>query len=421
MDGDENYLKTVVGRSFYTPLYHLDDALEYVRKARESGFNDEIEIFVAQGTYKPTIRRVDAATGIVDQRQNSFVVPAGVKIYGGFIGDELYSSIASVQGESGELTLYPTFNTEAALADRATTDFNQNGILEPWELANQTILSGHINASETVKNAYHVLYSDTKYGTENAVTLDGLTVMDGETANYLPVSVEGDLETNEIGRGGGLYSRGVDYFINRCRFLNNKGIRGNAAYVRGATATVIGSIFAGNSTVDNLQSSVLTDRIYGGAFCAAAGAGDVKTQTMLKAVNTLWANNETTGTGGAIACVTDGSDGLSSTVNLMNNTIVRNKAANSGAIYAQVPTEPNVHNTVTNTLVWGNEGNGNNMSGVTATYSAAEDLEATNGNNIKLAAANTSIDGPRFAQPSEAAGAVANDPSSNGIRHQSMC
>lgn len=401
---DDVDLDKVVGRSFYTPLYHLDDALEYVRKARESGFNDEIEIFVAQGTYKPTIRRVDAATGTVDQRQNSFVVPAGVKIYGGFIGDELYSSIASVKGESGDLSLNSGFQTEDALADRATTDYNQNGISEPWELANQTILSGDINASETVKNAYHVLYSDTKYGTEKAVTLDGLTVMDGETANYLPVSVEGDLETNEIGRGGGLYSRGVDYFINRCRFLNNKGIRGNAAYVRGATATVIGSIFAGNSTVDNLQSNVSTDRIYGGAFCAAAGKGDVKTETMLKAVNTLWANNETTGTGGAIACVTDGSDGLSSTVNLMNNTIVRNKALNSGAIYAQ-------GGTVTNTLVWGNEGNGNNMSGITATYSAAEDLEAANG-NIKLAAVNTSIDGPRFAQLSDAAGAAANDPSS---------
>lgn len=407
---DDVDLDKVVGRSFYTPLYHLDDALEYVRKARESGFNDEIEIFVAQGTYKPTIRRVDAATGTVDQRQNSFVVPAGVKIYGGFIGDELYSSIASVKGESGDLSLNSGFQTEDALADRATTDYNQNGISEPWELANQTILSGDINASETVKNAYHVLYSDTKYGTEKAVTLDGLTVMDGETANYLPVSVEGDLETNEIGRGGGLYSRGVDYFINRCRFLNNKGIRGNAAYVRGATATVIGSIFAGNSTVDNLQSNVSTDRIYGGAFCAAAGKGDVKTETMLKAVNTLWANNETTGTGGAIACVTDGSDGLSSTVNLMNNTIVRNKAANgNGAIYAQ-------SGTVTNTLIWGNEGveDASNVSdGIAVTYSAAEDLTPTEENkNIKLAAVNTSIDGPRFAQPSDAAGAAANDPSS---------
>lgn len=401
-------LDLLVGRSFYTPLYHVDDALEYVRKAREAGIDDEIEIFVAQGTYKPTIRRVNAASGTVDQRQNSFVVPAGVNIYGGFSGKETYSyglsSVSSEDGTSQSFTDITNSDISQYLTARETSDFNLNSINEPWELKNQTILSGDINASETMKNAYHVLYSDTEYGT-GAVTLDGLTVMDGETANYLPFAQDGVLETNEIGRGGGLYSNGVDYFINRCRFLNNKGIRGNAAYVRGATATVIGSIFAGNSTVDNLQSSVSTDRIYGGAFCAAAGAGDVKTQTMLKAVNTLWANNETTGTGGAIACVTDGSGSVSSTVNLMNNTIVRNKALNNGAIYAQ-------SGTVTNTLVWGNEGEGDNMSGVTATYSAAEDLDATNGNNIKLAAENTSIEGPRFAQPSSAAGAAANDPSS---------
>lgn len=414
VDGDENYLKTVVGRSFYTPLYHLDDALEYVRKARESGFNDVIEIFVAQGTYKPTIRRTDAATPTYDQRQNSFVVPAGVKIYGGFSGEEKYSyGLASINGEGGNNLgdlIDITENSSPLIAERTVADFNSNGISEPWELANQTILSGHINASETVKNAYHVLYSDTKYGTE-AVTLDGLTVMDGETANYLPVSVEGDLETNEIGRGGGLYSRGVDYFINRCRFLNNKGIRGNAAYVRNATATVIGSIFAGNSTVDNLQSSGLSNRIYGGTFCAAARkVGENTESAMLKAVNTLWANNETAGTGGAIACVTDGSENVSSTVNLMNNTIVRNKAANgNGAIYAH-------SGTVTNTLIWGNESvkDASNVSDVIAvTYSAAEDLTPTEENkNITLAAANTSIDGPRFAQPSEAAGAAANDPMS---------
>lgn len=414
VDGDENYLKTVVGRSFYTPLYHLDDALEYVRKARETGFKKEIEIFVAQGTYKPTIRRTDAATPTYDQRQNSFVVPAGVKIYGGFSGEEKYSyGLASINGEGGNNLgdlIDITENSSPLIAERTVADFNSNGISEPWELANQTILSGHINASETVKNAYHVLYSDTKYGTE-AVTLDGLTVMDGETANYLPVSVEGDLETNEIGRGGGLYSRGVDYFINRCRFLNNKGIRGNAAYVRGATATVIGSIFAGNSTVEGWEypeqvpepgAEVTAARIYGGAICMAASTGE---NTTLKAVNTLWANNETDGTGGAIGFAVNGG---TSEVNLMNNTIVRNKALNNGAIYAQ-------GGTVTNTLMWGNEGaegSINESNDIAVTYSAAEDLDATKDNNIKLAAENTSIEGPRFAQPSSAAGAAANDPSS---------
>lgn len=401
-------LDDVIGRSFYTPLYHLDDALEYAKKAVDANLGAKIEIFVAQGTYKPTIRRMDAASGTVDQRQNSFVVPAGVNIYGGFSGKETYSyglsSVSSEDGTSQSFTdITNTSDISQYLTARETSDFNLNGINEPWELTNQTILSGDINASETAKNAYHVLFSNTEeYGT-GAVTLDGLTVMDGETANELPL----ETKNNEIGRGGGLYSNGVNYIINRCRFLNNKGIRGNAAYVRCATATVIGSIFAGNSTVEGWEypeqvpepgAEVTAARIYGGAICMAASTGE---NTTLKAVNTLWANNETDGTGGAIGFAVNGG---TSEANLMNNTIVRNKAANgNGAIYAQ-------GGTVTNTLVWGNEGEGDNMSGVTATYSAAEDLDATNGNNIKLAAENTSIEGPRFAQPSSAAGAAANDP-----------
>lgn len=390
-------LDLLVGRSFYTPLYHLDDALEYAKKAVDANLGAKIEIFVAQGTYKPTIRRMDAASGTVDQRQNSFVVPAGVNIYGGFSGKETYSyglsSVSSEDGTSQSFTDITNSDISQYLTARETSDFNLNSINEPWELKNQTILSGDINASETVKNAYHVLYSDTEYGT-GTVTLDGLTVMDGQTSNSLPLMTE----NNEIGRGGALYSNGINYIINRCRFLNNQGVRGNAAYVRNASATVIGSTFAGNSTVEDLQG-VDVSRIYGGAMCMAASTGENAT---LKAVNTLWANNETTGNGGAIGFAVNGG---TSEVNLMNNTIVRNKALNNGAIYAQ-------GGTVTNTLVWGNEGNGNNMSGVNASYSAAEDLDATNGNNIKLAAENTSIEGPRFAQPSSAAGAAANDPSS---------
>lgn len=386
-------LDLLVGRSFYTPLYHLDDALEYAKKAVDANPGAKIEIFVAQGTYKPTIRRMDAASGTVDQRQNSFVVPAGVNIYGGFSGKETYSyGLSSVSGENGTSQSFTditnTSDISQYLIARETSDFNLNGINEPWELTNQTILSGHVNASETAKNAYHVLFSNTEEYETGAVTLDGLTVMDGETANELPL----ETKNNEIGRGGGLYSNGVNYIINRCRFLNNKGIRGNAAYVRNATATVIGSIFAGNSTVETSKTAA------GGALCLAADKGET---AALKAVNTLWANNETTGNGGAIGYAVNGSG--STSVNLMNNTIVRNKALNNGAIYAQ-------GGTVTNTLVWGNEGEGDNMSGVTATYSAAEDLDATNGNNIKLAAENTSIEGPRFAQPSSAAGAAANDP-----------
>ena len=74
------------------------------------------------------------------------------------------------------------------------------GIKEAWELANQTILSGQINASSTAQNAYHVVFTDKGEATTvNPVVLDGLTVMYGQTDDKLSYSTKED----EQGRGGG--------------------------------------------------------------------------------------------------------------------------------------------------------------------------------------------------------------------------
>ncbi len=42
------------------------------------------------------------------------------------------------------------------------TDNNKNGLIEPWEFSNPTILSGDIKASEKERNVYHVIYSKCK-------------------------------------------------------------------------------------------------------------------------------------------------------------------------------------------------------------------------------------------------------------------
>ena len=200
-----------IGRSFYTSLTWIDDALEYIKAVRENGVakeTDRFEILLAGGTYKPSYRRMDASTETVDQRQNSYVIPQGVSIYGGFNGTEQISSksadgqdIVSIPGVTGSFTCMGDISE--ILSNRAYSDFNQNGINEPWELASQVILSGNVNVSEQVKNVYHVVYSDAKENQEplNPVILDGLTIMDGETSNILSNAAD----TDEIGRGGGIY------------------------------------------------------------------------------------------------------------------------------------------------------------------------------------------------------------------------
>ena len=409
-----------IGRSFYTSLTWLDDALEYIKAVRENGVakeTDRFEILLAGGTYKPSYRRMDASTETVDQRQNSYVIPQGVSIYGGFNGTEQITSksadgqdIVSIPGVTGSFTCMGDISE--ILSNRAYSDFNQNGINEPWELASQVILSGNVNVSELVKNVYHVVYSDAKENQEplNPVILDGLTIMDGETSNILSNAAD----TDEIGRGGGIYSNGVSYLLNRCRLINNFAVRGGAVYMRDAKLTIVNSILAGNGTVDNAQPVVPTQLPRGGAVYVAGVSDAPKVYAGLYAVNTLWVNNETVGQGGAIG--TNYADGIIGPnyvpeVSLMNNTFVRNKAQSNAVIYHH-----NGKNTITNTLMWGNEITGENIpqtdetnTSITHSASDAVDLSKYSDTNILLSTDNTSVTGPRFTKPSSTAGVAGND------------
>lgn len=409
-----------IGRSFYTSLTWLDDALEYIKAVRENGVakeTDRFEILLAGGTYKPSYRRMDASTETVDQRQNSYVIPQGVSIYGGFNGTEQITSksadgqdIVSIPGVTGSFTCMGDISE--ILSNRAYSDFNQNGINEPWELASQVILSGNVNVSEQVKNVYHVVYSDAEKNQEplNPVILDGLTIMDGETSNILSNAAD----TDEIGRGGGIYSNGVSYLLNRCRLINNFAVRGGAVYMRDAKLTIVNSILAGNGTVDNAQPVVPTQLPRGGAVYVAGVSDAPKVYAGLYAVNTLWVNNETVGQGGAIG--TNYADGIIGPnyvpeVSLMNNTFVRNKAKSNAVIYHH-----NGKNTITNTLMWGNEITGENIpqtdetnTSITHSASDAVDLSKYSDTNILLSTDNTSVTGPRFTKPSSTAGVAGND------------
>lgn len=409
-----------IGRSFYTSLTWLDDALEYIKAVRENGVakeTDRFEILLAGGTYKPSYRRMDASTETVDQRQNSYVIPQGVSIYGGFNGTEQITSksadgqdIVSIPGVTGSFTCMGDISD--ILSNRAYSDFNQNGINEPWELGSQVILSGNVNVSEQVKNVYHVVYSDAGKNQEplNPVILDGLTIMDGETSNILSNAAD----TDEIGRGGGIYSNGVSYLLNRCRLINNFAVRGGAVYMRDAKLTIVNSILAGNGTVDNAQPVVPTQLPRGGAVYVAGVSDAPKVYAGLYAVNTLWVNNETVGQGGAIG--TNYADGIIGPnyvpeVSLMNNTFVRNKAQSNAVIYHH-----NGKNTITNTLMWGNEITGENIpqtdeTNTLITHSASDavDLSKYSDTNILLSTDNTSVTGPRFTKPSSAAGVAGND------------
>ena len=404
-----------LGKSFYTSFSTLEDALGYIRSMRKDGKNANVkfEILVAGGTYKPTNMRETTADVTHDQRLYSFEVPAGVSIYGGFEGTEKISSkdedgqeITSIPGMDGE-RFACMGNIEDILSSRKYSDFNQNNLLEPWELASQTILSGQINVSGTEKNAYHVVFSDDADGD---VLLDGLTVMYGKTDDALSTIQSG----NEQGRGGGIYSNGVNYTLRRCRVIDNIAVRGGGVFVRNADLNLTGCILAGNRTVANEDQpgNTLTSR--GGAAYVAAIETDKS--FYLRAVNTLWANNESAGEGGAIG--TNYAEGVTSygdpMIDLMNNTFVKNKAKKNPVIFNH-----NGKSSIVNTLVWGNEGetyddNTDIANMFTVSHSASDvdyagkfAADNTDG-NILLDKDNMGENGPRLTSPSTEAGVAGN-------------
>lgn len=412
---DNEDMNKYLGRSFYTSFSTLEDALGYIRSMRGKGHNDNFEILVAGGTYKPSNERTTTAAVTHDQRLCSFEVPQGVSIYGGFVGTEKYTSgtISSIPGinytfdniESGDLT--------DILDKRTYSDFNQNNIMEPWELANQTILSGQINVSSTAQNAYHVVFTDKGTATTvDPVVLDGLTVMYGQTDDALSYATKED----EQGRGGGIYSNGVTYTISRCRLLNNTAVRGGAVFVRNADLNLSGCILAGNKTVENTAQVTNPLKSRGGA----AYVSGIDNVVNLRAVNTLWANNESAEEGGAIG--TNYAEGISSQhdplLYIMNNTFVRNKAATNPVIYAR-----NGKSSIVNTLLWGNQGDTyqspTNLSTIYDVSYCASDVDyvdkftsGNSNNNILLSADNMNDEGPRFTNPSTTAGVAGNSASS---------
>ena len=161
------------------------------------------EIWVAQGTYTPTINL---------DRTIAFNIPSGAMLFGGFVGTE------TIQSQRNFMT-------------------------------NSTILSGEIGSVATVSdNSYHVV---TFIGTSNATILDGFTIMAGnanltaERVRPVPPPVGQPLSIND-GGGIGLDNASSPMIIN-CYIISNDGINGGGLFAtNGSNPTIMNSILRNN-------------------------------------------------------------------------------------------------------------------------------------------------------------------------------
>ncbi|MEM9526196.1 MAG: hypothetical protein AAGA31_06275 [Bacteroidota bacterium] len=155
------------------------------------------EIWVKQGAY---------LTSSTNDRQQSFRIPAGVHLFGGFAG------------------------TEVTRAERNTSG--------------KSLLSGDIGvAQQQTDNAYTVVVMES--AGQLGSTLDGFIIADGFSRNFKEGFTQGNA-------GGGLYIMAAqgslsNHMINNCRFENNKAHNGGAVFVDTGRPSFFGCIFTNNT------------------------------------------------------------------------------------------------------------------------------------------------------------------------------
>ena len=181
------------GSSWGNAIAHLSDALKWARENQQSptwSADEPLQIWVAEGTYKPLYDAADTEYTTNGDRDNSFVLIKNVQIYGGFSG------------------------TETSLEER------------DWE-ANATILSGNIgDEADIYDNVYHIVISA---GDVEEALLDGFTLTDGRGDG----SIFGGPVVNEIeinNGGGAINTRSSAPLFRNLKVDNNQGYWGGQIF-----------------------------------------------------------------------------------------------------------------------------------------------------------------------------------------------
>jgi predicted outer membrane repeat protein len=283
---------------------------------------DGVQIWVAEGTYKPSL-----TTDPADPQTATFTLPGGVELYGGF------------EGLPG---------TEGNFDARDLSRFD-------------TYLSGDIGiVSDNTDNSYHVL---TVEKVSVAPILDGFIVTGGNA------SKPGDEA------GGGLLDQGGSPNLANVTFLGNRASWGGGMYVDEGSPTLDNVTFrlnTGSSVSEGwggglyLKSgnALLTNVIFDSNRAFDLGGAIYLEDGTLEVANGLFWDNSVSFEGGAIYLETGSGD-------LVNVTFSGNESDSGAAIFNDSSSL-----TLANGIVWGNSSSGINpfIAGIaTISYSLVED------------------------------------------------
>jgi len=288
-----------------------------------SAFGDEI--WVAAGTYKPTS---------TTDRNISFAVKNGTKVYGGFNGTETVLSDRNI-----------TLNVTVLSGEIGTGAANDNSyrVVRFNNVANQTRLDGFTitGGYNSVSMSYGggIVSVNSSPVIANCIVMGNFAAEGGGGLNHSgsgALTIEGCIFDGNVGNtyGGGalrLYAGPVN--ISNCYFKSNQSnTYGGAIFVYGALVNITNSVFAGNIA----QSTGSAIRI-----------GDVG---IFHLSNSLVVGNYTNGNE-VIYASTFSNSGEHT---IKNTTIAHNKQANSSGGSNPSAVALNKQASITNSIIYGN-------------------------------------------------------------------
>ena len=151
------------------------------------------EIWVAAGTYKPTVE-----IGGTGPRYMSFFLQEGVAVYGGFAGTE---TLRSQRNPATNLTIL-------------SADLTDNDVYNSTPFTNSTLSD----------NSFHVFYHPDGLGLTNTSIIDGFVIKGGNGNSYNPPNMF------EM-KGGGMFNMNNSPLIYNCTFdFNTSNYHGGAIY-----------------------------------------------------------------------------------------------------------------------------------------------------------------------------------------------
>ena len=360
-----------------------------------------VEIRMAEGTYYPMFaaRGINMSDGFGPiiipsndgSQENSFVLVPDVKIYGGFVPDDLlnHDDIPPFgeqgKGRDGETILSGDLAKNDVKGDFSNSiriDNVQNVIIcagntVGFDIGNETLLDGlTISGGNVIPtftpitvNGTVVIEADGGGGIHIAhasPTLINLTVSDNITTSNgggisnissSPLLNNVVISGNRAGYAGGMFNN------NSNPVLNNVVISGNEANYGGGMHNTSSNIGMNNVKIENnianqvgggiytaVSSSIaLTNSIISGNSATTNGGGVYSNDTDMTLVNVLISENEAEA-GGGMYFDTNVDD-----VRLTNVTISGNSATNSGGGIFSNATEPI---RIENSIIWGNTQSG---------------------------------------------------------------